>query len=224
MSIPIINDDEYLKKFILDFYSKNDNSVNEYENLKDQYNQNNKTNTSNKNDLKYKKETKEEIKKRFNLAKEQLEKIKEEINKINITEIKKNINNIFNNQEFEKDNDENGHIDFIFASANLRAQNFNIEKCNKIKTKLIAGKIIPSIATTTASIAGLVCLQLYTLCQTKDIKYLRDCYINLSFSSFHFCNPGKYQQNLGEEIKNKGFMNFIFDKIKTNYNKFFTKK
>jgi hypothetical protein len=103
-------------------------------------------------------------------------------------------------QEFEKDDDKNGHIDFIYSSSNLRAEIFKIEKCNKIKTKLIAGKIIPAIATTTAAIVGSVSLQLYTLYQTNDINYLRNCNIILSHNKIEFNNPVKYQKDENEEI------------------------
>ena len=103
-------------------------------------------------------------------------------------------------QAFEKDDDKNGHIDFIYSSSNLRAEIFKIEKCNKIKTELIAGKIIPTIATTTAAIVGSVSLQLYTLYQTNDINYLRNCNIILSHNKIEFNNPVKYQKNENEEI------------------------
>ena len=66
-------------------------------------------------------------------------------------------------EEFEKDHDENGHIDFIHAGGNLRARNYVIDECDRNKTKQIAGKIIPTVLTTTASIAGIVSLQLYML-------------------------------------------------------------
>ena len=49
---------------------------------------------------------------------------------------------------------------------------------------MIAGRIIPAIATTTAAITGLVCLQMYTLLQTDDITYLRGGNINLAISMF----------------------------------------
>lgn len=81
---------------------------------------------------------------------------------------------------FEKDNDANGHIDFVHAASNLRASNYNIENCDRNKTKTVAGKIIPAIATSTAAITGLVCLQLYTLLQTREPKYFRNSTFNLA--------------------------------------------
>jgi ubiquitin-activating enzyme E1 len=67
----------------------------------------------------------------------------------------------FQPADFEKDDDSNFHIAFINASANLRATNYQIANCDFAKTKMIAGKIIPAIATTTAMITGAVTAEIY---------------------------------------------------------------
>lgn len=60
------------------------------------------------------------------------------------------------NNEFEKDDPTNWHIEFVAGVANLRARNYKIKEESKMKIKLIAGKIIPALATTTAMIVGSV--------------------------------------------------------------------
>lgn len=61
---------------------------------------------------------------------------------------------------YEKDPKDTNQLDFIFSSSN---DNFNIEKIDKFKAKILAGKIIPSIitSTSTSSIADLLSLQIY---------------------------------------------------------------
>jgi ubiquitin-activating enzyme E1 len=84
--------------------------------------------------------------------------------------------------DFEKDNDENFHIDLIHAAANIRANQYKIKIVERLQSKLIAGKIIPAIVTTTSSVTGLVCLELYKLLQSpaRKIDHFRNTFVNLA--------------------------------------------
>jgi len=93
--------------------------------------------------------------------------------------------------EFEKDMERAfpDHMDFISLSSNLRATNYRIELVDKHEAKRIAGKIIPAIATTTALVTGLICLELYKLIQNRPIEDFHCGFVNLALPLFTVSEP-----------------------------------
>ena len=68
---------------------------------------------------------------------------------------------------------------------------------------MIAGKIVPAIASTTAAVVGIVALQLYVLKSTEDIKNLRNCYFDLARNVICFENVrmAKYIKDGNDQLK-----------------------
>jgi ubiquitin-activating enzyme E1 len=90
--------------------------------------------------------------------------------------------------EFEKD--DHKHISWITAASNLRAMNYGIPIEDKQKTKGIAGRIIPAIATTTSIVSGLILLEMvkYLLGYNKVDTY-RSTFVNLATPLLVYSDP-----------------------------------
>ena len=107
-------------------------------------------------DKKLKKKKKfEEIEARIKKEKDKYGKLKKEAINLNLPDFN---NILFKIKEFEKDDNSNGHVKFIYVTYNLRATNFRLENCDIYRVKMVSGNFTPAIASTSVGIVGLVTL------------------------------------------------------------------
>ena len=78
--------------------------------------------------------------------------------------------------DFDKDIDD--HMLFVTACSNLRALNYSIPTEDTHRSRAIAGRIIPAIATTTALVTGLICMELYKIVGTPRKKLTLEAFKN----------------------------------------------
>lgn len=91
--------------------------------------------------------------------------------------------------EFEKDDPTNFHIECVGSISNLRARNYNIGEVPNFKVKLIAGKIIPALATTTAMVVGAVGIEIIKkVLGLKETAFFNS-YMNLALPLWVFSEP-----------------------------------
>ena len=93
--------------------------------------------------------------------------------------------------EFDKDIDL--HMQFITACSNLRALNYKIPTDDLHVSRGIVGRIIPAIATTTALVTGLICLELYKISflpsESAKIEKFKSAFCNLAIPFMTLSEP-----------------------------------
>lgn len=98
----------------------------------------------------------------------------------------------------DQDDDSNGHINFVTAASNLRARNYKIKEASRHQVKMIAGKIVPAIATTTCMITGLVCLEIYKVLKGGNADNTHNSYVNLAVNVYSMANPQPPKKNVSK--------------------------
>ena len=133
-------------------------------------------------------------------------------------------------EEFEKDNDQNFHIDFIYSLANCRATNYKLEPMEWMTVKIKAGRIIPALATTTAAVAGLQTIELCKLIRNCKVEDMKNAFLSLAVPIMALSEPGpapstklseKLTVNIWDrwEIKlpRSGTLKDVFNKLEETY-------
>ena len=101
---------------------------------------------------------------------------------------------------FEKDDDTNYHVDFVHAVGNLRASNYGITNIDRLKTRKVVGNIIPAIATTTASVVGLINLELYKYLQGKNtVEDYNNWNVDMAQPYFSQSDPDPPSKNTSDD-------------------------
>jgi len=98
--------------------------------------------------------------------------------------------NLIRGEEFEKDNDANFHIDFMYSMGNCRASCYKLEPMDWITVKLKAGRIVPALATTTAAVSGMQTLELVKILKGCKKEDYRNIFLNLAVPIMQAGEPG----------------------------------
>ena len=149
-----------------------------------------------------------------------------------IDEIKNDLENIIMNMHekiceleiinFDKDNDNLHHVDFITCTSNLRNLQYNIDETDIYETRKIAGNIIPALITTTSIIAGYQIIEYFRIIKyfnnskENKLSMYKNRYINTSMNYYDAIEVS------GPKIENVGIKKIsIWDRINVNhtYNK-----
>lgn len=92
------------------------------------------------------------------------------------------------------DKDDQDTLDFVAASANIRSAVFGIDPKSRFDIKQMAGNIIPAIATTNATVAGLCILQAFKVIKGEFDKAKEVGHRTVCWATVHFLPANPYIQ------------------------------
>lgn len=112
--------------------------------------------------------------------------------------------------DFDKDVDDQMRV--ISACANLRARNYRISEVDLHRSRGIAGKIMPAIATTTALVTGHICLELFKVLLDRPVDKFMNTFSNLALPLF-VCQEPDRPAGVKSVIKGKEYNWTVWDRI-----------
>ena len=134
----------------------------------------------------------------------------------------KNLSSLIKKVDFEKDDDQLGHVQWLLTLSNIRNYQYKIEEADLFTTRKIAGNIIPAMITTTALVSGYQILEYIKLIKfykkgikpTKtDINLYKNRFVNLNINYIDGITPGQVP------ISNLGLIDFsLWDRLEVETN------
>lgn len=131
--------------------------------------------------------------------------------------------------EFEKDDDDLGHVQWIWLASNMRNIQYSIPQSDLWETRKIAGNIIPALITTTSLISGFQILEFirvvklyksskYVETENKtDIDLYKNRFVNLNTNYLDGINPSPIQvYKLGDDNNNGNLYLSVWTNFKTS--------
>ena len=130
--------------------------------------------------------------------------------------------------EFEKDDDDLGHVQWIWLSSNMRNTQYSIPQSDLWETRKIAGNIIPALITTTTLISGFQILEFIRVIKLyqsskyigienkKDIDLYKNRFVNLNTNYLDGINPSHIQvYKVGDDLNLSVWTNFKSSSLNT---------
>ena len=102
---------------------------------------------------------------------------------------------------------------------NLRAKSYTIEESDNLTVKLISGRIVPALSTTTSIIAGFVMIDILKYLSSNSKKWIikpTECNINLATNQYHIYDSLKPKVTHNKMFSEEFGMNI--ETIPSDYN------